>query len=717
MRFQSYLLYSLGSCRQLSFNSNKKAEILRVLQGTHCYGSRLPVSTLSPLAAAFNTKPQRKLNLSLRRSDAGLFLIPELRDYSGFYLLQHQAGAQVEELVEEATSHTRSRKMVTIFDELSDCLCRVADMADFVRVAHPDKKYAEAAEDTCVKLSSLVEKLNTNTAIHKALLTVLEKGDVVDMDGVDRRVAELFMFDFEQSGIHLERKKRQRFVELNESILMLGSYFQQNTYRVTSVPKETLPDNLRHVFGLDGDNVSVTGLFSDHYSDMVREAAYKIYLYPEKHQEELLFALLSARHQLSNLVEFPTYSHRANRSSMIQSPESVMEFLDLLTEELKPRVEKEIGELIRLKQEQTPTAKVIHAWDPPYYSALGRQKRCSIHTNEVMGYLSLGAVMSGLDGLFKALYGVSLCTTQMEPGEAWNYDIHKLAVEHETEGTLGYIYCDFFERVGKPNQDCHFTIRGGRQRDDGSYQLPVVVLQLNLPSPTGSTPTLLTPGMMENLFHEFGHAMHSMLGRTKYQHVTGTRCPTDFAEIPSVLMEFFASDPRVISTFARHYKTGEPMPEAVIQDMCAAKSLFAASDMQQQTFYSALDQVYHGPYPLPGPNTTAILADVQRRYSSLPYVSDTAWQLRFGHLVSYGARYYAYLISRAVAARLWHSCFRQDPFSRTMGQQYREKMLQHGGGVHPSLLVQDMLGEKPTVENMVGSLIHDLDSSQRHVYS
>ncbi|GFO22775.1 mitochondrial intermediate peptidase [Plakobranchus ocellatus] len=504
------------------------------------------VSTWTPFAAAFNTKPQRKMNFSLKKETTGLFGIPELKDHTGFYLLQQAAEEKVEKLLEEASSPQRNRKIVTVFDELSDTLCRVADLSDFVRVSHPNKDVAHAAEETCIALSSLVEKLNTNVSLHNSLLNVLLEGDTVPTDDVDQRVAELFMFDFEQSGIDLEDEQRENFVKLNEKIHMLGTFFQRGCQKPVGIPKTNLPENLRHVFGYDGNNVMVTGLFSDHYSSLVREAAYRIFLHPDPHQSEILDYLLTARNQLAKLVGFETYSHRANKGTMIENPENIVQFLDLLAQHLKSRSEDDFKAMLQLKQEQESGAKEIMPWDPPYLSALGRQKRSTMSNMDSLPYFSLGCVMEGLNQLFQCLFAVSLQHVQLSPGEAWTEDIYKLAVIHRSEGVIGYIYCDFFERCGKPNQDCHFTIQGGRCRDDGSYQLPVVVLQLSLAGPRASSlPALLSPGNVDNLFHEFGHAMHSMLGRTRYQHVTGTRCSTDFAEVPSVLMEYFASEPRV----------------------------------------------------------------------------------------------------------------------------------------------------------------------------
>uniref|UniRef100_T1P7J4 Peptidase family M3 n=1 Tax=Musca domestica TaxID=7370 RepID=T1P7J4_MUSDO len=672
----------------------------------HCW--RKSVTTWTPLATAFNSPPYKKINFT--RNEAGLFCMPELKNHEGFYLLKDNVTNHTEELIQEAISPNRKRKMVQIFDELSDSLCKVADLSEFIRVAHPQSKYAQAAEDACISISGIVEHLNTHKTLFMALSNVAHNGDIVPTTDVDKHVSKLFLFDFEQSGIHLKEEEREKVVRLNDYILQLGQKFMHGAVVPTSFPRSQVPESIRNYFPSEGDQILVSGLYTNSNNGMAREAAYKLYLYPSERQEELLTDLLKCRHALGKICGFQTYAHRALNSSTVESPEMVKEFIDELTRELRPRADADfrIMEEMKRKESGNKNAKLA-AWDTPYFTSLMKRNALNANANEFLPYFSLGGCMQGLDNLMRSLYGISLQNTEMEPGESWHNDIYKLSVVHEKEGLLGYIYCDFFERNGKPNQDCHFTIQGGKRWSDGSYQLPIVVVMLNLSQPRWTGPTLLTPSRVDNLFHEMGHAMHSMLARTEYQHVTGTRCSTDFAEVPSVLMEYFASDPRVVRTFAKHFQTHKPMSEDMLQRLCASKNLFSASETQLQVFYSALDQIYHGDPSKQGATTTETLKNVQSDYYSLPYVENTAWQLRFSHLVGYGAKYYSYLISKTIASWIWQTYFEENPFNRESGEKYRQEVLAHGGGVPSRQLVANFLKRDLTPQNLAQSLITEID--------
>lgn len=452
----------------------------------------------------------------------------------------------------------------------------------------------------------------------------------------------------------------------------------------------------------------MNGLNANSSSPIAREVAYRVFLHPEEHQEYLLTELLKARYKLAQICGFDTFADRALKGSVFDTPGKVMEFLDLLSSRLKERSSKDFDYMAAIKKKESPKFGPLAPWDVPYFTQRIKKEKFKVNSMEYSPYFSLGACMEGLNNLFGSLYGISLQNTELEPGESWSNDVYKLSVKHDTDGLLGYIYCDFFERAGKPQQDCHFTIRGGKLLANGTYQLPIVVVMLNLPLPRWSSPSLLSPSMVDNLFHEMGHAMHSMLGRTKYQHVTGTRCSTDFAEVPSVLMEYFASDPRVIKSYARHFQTKEVIPDHMLKRLCASKNVFMASEMEIQVFYSVLDQMYHAKHPLDG-TTTSVLEKVQNNYYSLPYVSHTAWQLRFSHLVGYGAKYYSYLVSRALASSIWQTYFEKDPFSRAQGERYRHECLSHGGIKPPFKLIADFLQKDPTPTLLADSLINEID--------
>ena len=665
------------------------------------------VNTWSSLATAFNSIAKEKYDFNLLGKETGLFDIAELKTPEGFNILRSQAMSRTDALIAEATSGNRKRKMVEIFDDMSDTLCKVADLAEFVRIAHPDKEFVRAAEDACIFISGIVEKLNTHSELYNSLRNVVNNGDIQETSIVDDHVAKLFLFDFEQCGIHLPESKRENVVQLNDYILQVGQKFMAGAGNPRAIDASILPPGVREHFTMKDNQIIVQGLYVDSSNNLVREAAYRVFLYPDKKQEYLLHELLNSRHDLAKLCGFPSYADRAVKGSTVQTPEVIYEFLNILNADLKLKAAEDFKEMQKMKDTESVTEQSIMPWDTAYFTAKARKSWLNISISEFTPYFSLGTCMDGINTLTQALYGIRLETTSVLSGEVWSSNIHKIAVIDESEEVLGYIYCDFFERKGKPNQDCHFTIRGGRQLPNGSYQIPIAVLMLSLPPPKWSNPCLLSPASVENLFHEMGHALHSMLGRTKYQHVTGTRCSTDFAEVPSILMEYFASDPRVVSTFAKHFQTLEQIPSALLEKLHASKNVFCASELQNQVCYSMLDQVYHSGKL--EKSSTDILREIQGKYYGLPYVENTAWQLRFSHLVGYGAKYYSYLISRAIASWIWHTYFQANPFDRTAGDRYRKECLAHGGGKPSSKLVSDFLHKEANASNFAKSLLNEID--------
>ncbi|XP_017758787.1 PREDICTED: mitochondrial intermediate peptidase [Eufriesea mexicana] len=671
------------------------------------------VNTWSPLATAFNSINKETYGFDFSKKKTGLFGIFELKTSDGFNVLKDQAISQTNALIAESINQNRKRKMVEIFDEMSDTLCKVADLAEFIRIAHPEKQFVTAAEDACLFISSIVEKLNTHRELYHALKHVVHNGDIQETSVVDKHVATLFLSDFELCAIHLPESIRENVVQLNYYILQVGQKFMAGTTNARAVDANIVPPNIRQYFTEKDNKVYVQGLYIDSSSYLLRETAYRIFLYPDDQQEYLLQELLNCRHTLATLCGFSSYAHRAVKGSTVETPEVIYEFLNILNDNLKLKARQDFNEMQKMKDVESPIKQEIMPWDTAYFTAKAKKNWLNMTITEFAPYFSLGACMDGINILIQALYGIRLEYVPVLSGEVWANNVHKIAVIDENEMILGYIYCDFFERKGKPNQDCHFTIRGGRQLSDGSYQNPIVVLMLSLPVPTWSKPCLLTPASVENLFHEMGHALHSMLGRTKYQHVTGTRCSTDFAEVPSVLMEYFASDPRVVSTFAKHFQTLEQIPMILLDKLYASKNIFCASELQNQIYYSMLDQVYHSGQL--EKSSTEILKEIQGKYYELPYVENTAWQLRFSHLVGYGAKYYSYLVSRAIASWIWQTYFEADPFNRTAGNRYRKECLEHGGGKPPSKLVSDFLNKEANAKNFAKSLLHEIDIKMEHV--
>lgn len=390
----------------------------------------------------------------------------------------------------------------------------------------------------------------------------------------------------------------------------------------------------------------------------------------------------------------------------------------------------------------TQPLPIIQAWDRDYY--------CPPEPPAPpvsLPPLTLGTVFMGLSRLFRNLYGISLRLSDVAPGETWHSDVRKLEVVDEQSGVIGWIYADLFARKGKPSGAAHYTVRCSRRTDDddaerdlesvqientrkmvqlsdafeathrrripGSesvFQLPVVVLLCEFTRPTiGKGPTILAWHEVLTLFHEMGHAMHceylagpwtltdlticsAMIGRTDYQNVSGTRCATDFVELPSILMEHFLNSPTVLSLF--DINGNVPVNQGNHhEDPCRS------IDTHTQILLAALDQIYHSHLALsPTFDTTTALANLYEGKGLIPYVPGTSWQTQFGHLFGYGATYYSYLFDRAIASRVWRKLFARDPLHRATGEKYKNEILRFGGGRDPWKMVSVLL-DAPEMAN------------------
>ncbi|OXH64855.1 mitochondrial intermediate peptidase 1, partial [Cryptococcus neoformans] len=656
------------------------------------------------------------------------------------------------------------RHVVKNLDRLSDVLCGVIDMCELVRNVHPDPRWIEETEKTYETLCSFMNELNTNRGLYDALIaTVSHKFPGNPLSPAELKVAQTFLSDFERSGIQLPPSVRAKFVRHSDNILALGRTFLSSVSAgpSTDTPIEipepdvllaglspkfvaSLPRKKRRgpVLLAPGSwEAQMIGRYAD--NEEARRLVYIGSMREDKDRVHVLETMLKERAELAHVLGKETWGHVALSDKMAKTPQNVLQFLTSLATHHRPSAAADVAALQRLKAlstvsrtgSQLPT---VYAWDRDHYA---EQYAASLLPNgslpPITPYFSVGTAMSGLSQMLSRLYGISFKPVSVSHGEVWHPSVRRLDVMDEHGKRIGVIYCDLFSRPGKPSAGAaHYTVRCSRRVDDdplegdglppgwdqhlgkgmevkgealhgkeGRYQLPIVVLTTDFGTVEESGPALLGWNDLETLFHEMGHAIHSMIGQTEFHNVSGTRCATDFVELPSILMEHFISSPAVLSTFATHYTTHEPLPIPLIQAHLQLDQSLKALETHSQILMALLDQKYHSIKHGEQLDSTRVWNELQSQVGVIPPVRGTAWQTQFGHLYGYGATYYSYLFDRAIAGKIWSSLFARgctnsnnaaaaaaDILSREGGEAFKEKVLKWGGGRDPWEMVGDVIG-------------------------
>ncbi|TGZ84065.1 zincin [Ascodesmis nigricans] len=645
----------------------------------------------------------------------GLFQNHDLTSPEGFRTYTSRTLEQTKKLVAQIeSSHTEEdyRCIVRRLDLLSDLLCRVIDMSDFVRSTHPDPQIVAAAHEAYSRVYEYMNVLNTSTGLYQALKKAQGHPVSKSWSREEQAVARILMIDFEEkSGINLPPSARKRFVELSSEIAELGQKFVEDMApekQYISFSSARLkgmdPMVVRELTRFGKVTLPTVGMAASHAlrtveDEDVRKEVFHASQRAAKSQIKILEMLLQRRADLAGLLGAESYAHLALKDKMARTPEAVSTFLDALSEANKPTASAELAAMAMAKQKAGWDTE-LKPWDREFYTTrvLHNNRNRQKAGDELSAYFSLGTVFQGLSRLFTRLYGLRFVPVSPAPGETWNSQVRRLDVISETEGRIAVLYCDLFSRPGKNPNPAHFTIRCSRNipigdTDDGMpsnldpstgalSQLPTIALICNFasPNPRSSSPSLLSFREVQTLFHEMGHALHSFLGRTALHGVAGTRCQTDWAELPSVLSEHFARSPTVLSLFARHWQTDEPINPETILHKLSQESLFAATETRSQIVLAVADQRLHST-KLALTDSSSVFQSAVMDYSLIPMDREDAgtWHGFFGHLYGYGALYYAYLMDSVIAEEIWREVFKGREIDREAGERYAKEVLRWGG--------------------------------------
>jgi len=679
---------------------------------------------------------------------AGLFRNPYLTNPEGFEKYAAWTLSKCKRLVSRVENYSKIEEycgIVRDLDRLSDLLCRVIDLCEVVRSTHPDSRYQHAATKAYAMMFQLMNVLNTSPKLNQQLRVAMSKPEVTKTWSEEEKVvANMLARDFSKSAIDLPERDRKSFVNISDRISQIGSRFmdemgpaRHNLEFPSSRLKGMDPVVVRQLTRWGKVSMPTVGSPANLALRTVEDSEVRREIYnanrtASDNSISLLEDMLIGRAELAKISGFQSFSHMTLSDKMAKTPEAVNKFLKALYARNSPRSKAELAELLNLKRSDAKASNFpneINAWDREYYTAkILSSMEYRARNDHLSAYFSIGTVMQGLSRLFRKLYGVAFVPSETQPGETWSPDVRRLDVIDEKDGLVAVIYCDLFQRAGKSPNPAHYTVRcsrrisseeqrenigsldianheettpntvndglstGWRHTSDGAalYQLPTIALICDFAvshEKHGSPirPALLSFQEVRTLFHEMGHAIHSILGRTELQNVSGTRCATDFAELPSVLMEHFACAPEVLGLYARHWETGAPLEPSLVHERIDIEKRMHGAEVEGQILMSLLDQAYHSPEIQQSNSlfdSTKIYHNIWNKYSLVPEPAGTTWQGFFGHLAGYGATYYAYLFDRVVAGKIWTDVFQKTKSGAVdehAGRLFREEVLRWGG--------------------------------------
>ncbi len=586
----------------------------------------------------------------------------------------------------------------------------------FMAHVHPDPAVRDAGQEAEERMSKWRVAVIFREDVHGAVAAFAATDEAASSQGEPRRLLEHWLRDLRRAGHELPRERRAELEQLRSRLVELEVAFQRNLneYRdwieVDRAGLAGLPDD--YVARLQAGEASGTFRVSLDYPEVqpflelahdrgLREELFrKNWNKAVEANRPLLEEALRLRRRIAELLGHPTWAHYAMDVKMAGSPRRVRQFYADLVPSLEKAARREIEELRAIAAADGVPAP-LQPWDWLYYDARQSREQYGVDKQAVSQYLPLDGVIEGLFALTGEVFGLDY--REVEDAKAWHPSVRAYEILDRSSGELlARFYTDLFPRDGKYGHAAAFPLVIAHERADGAREVPVSAIVANFTPPSADAPSLLTHGdhgEIETFFHEFGHILHMSLSRARFTRFSGAETEWDFVEAPSQIMEHWVWQPEVLGRFARHHRTGEPLPRELLELMVAARYLNVGLRNARQVFFGTMDLALHA---VEGePDLDAATRDAYG-VTQLPYPEGTFMLAGFGHLMGgYDAGYYGYLWAEVIGDDMWSRFANEGITSPVVGADYRRAILEPNGSRSGDELVLSFLGRPSSIDGFL----------------
>ena len=651
----------------------------------------------------------------------------ELKHYEpAFDYAIEQNRAEIDAIINNPEAPTFENTIVAM-EQAGELLGRVSGVFFVLNNCITSPEMQQIALNVTPKLTALSNDVSLNPELFARVKAVYEQRESLDLDVEDRQLLEETYKSFARSGALLEGEAQELYRQYTTELSQLTLEFGQNALAATNafalnITDEAkvaeLPDFVKEGLaaeaqarGQEGWTVTLQapsyGPFMTYSSQRdLKEQLYKAYntrgVGGESDNMENIRKIANLRLKIANLLGYECYADYVLEDRMAESRTIVNDFLDELCDATLDYAKKDVATVTAYAKELGFEGEFM-PWDWGYYNEKYKEAKYAINDEQIKPYLKLENVQNAVFMLAGKLYGLTF--SPAPEIETYHPEATAYEVKGENGELLAILYLDFFPRESK-RQGAWMTEFRGVSTKDGVEQRPLVQLVMNFTKPTANTPSLITFDEFTTFLHEFGHGLHGILAKGKYESINGTSVKRDFVELPSQIMENWATEKEYLDLWAKHYQTGEAMPAELIEKLVAAKNYLAAYFNVRQLSFGMLDMAWHTiTTPYEGDIMELELAALEPT-KVVPIVEGCAMGPAFTHIFSggYATGYYGYKWAEVLAADAFSYFKEKGIFSKEVADKFRYEVLEKGGHEHPMELYVNFRGHKPQTKALIDQM-------------